>query len=160
LARNAGVGEVRLWEFVACEPVEPEALAGVYLNPGATEELRFAAVVRSWAAGGLDPALVGHLGQEALVLALESGEPVAVHGALRAVLTTVDAGHRAVAYAALARAGAMESVWTLELERVGVLQKTDAAVRASMTGAGAGPLLAAVDDAAIAADARRRAREG
>jgi hypothetical protein len=73
------------------------------------------------------------------------------------VLTTVDSGHRAIAYAALAALGAMESVWALELERVGTLDQAGASVRASMAAGDAGPLLAVVDDARTAAMARRRA---
>lgn len=153
LARNAAAGEALLWGLVAFEPAEPGILAEVCKRPGATEDLQVAAVVRSWAAGGLHPAA----DLKALFSALESGDAVRLHRALAAVLRTLDRGHRAIAYAALAGAGATESVWALELERVGTLAEADETVRASMASGDAAPLLAVVDDAQTAAMARRRA---
>jgi hypothetical protein len=162
VAGNAAADEALLWGLVAFEPAEPAILAQVFTHPAATEDLRVAAVVRSHAAGGLHPKLAGHLahtapGYERLLPALESGDAMRIHTALHAVLTTVDSGHRAIAYAALAALGAVESVWALELERVGTLDQAGASVRASMAAGDAGPLLAVVDDARTAAMARRRA---
>lgn len=162
VARNAAAGEALLWALAAFEPAEPMILAQIYRHPAATEDLQVAVVVRSHAAGGLHPELAGHLlhtgpGYERLLPALESGDAMRIHNVLHGVLTTVDPGHRAIAYAALAVLGVVEGVWALELERVGTLEQAGASVRASMAGGGVEPLLAVVDDARIAAMARRRA---
>lgn len=161
LARNTAADETTLWRLLLREPIETRVLAELHLRRDAGDTLRLATLIRSHTADGLHPALAGHLrktapGADTVAPALASGDPERIYAALRPVVTTIDPGHRALAYAALAAASGAETVWALELARVGTLEKADPAVRASMAAGDAAPLIAVVDGVRALMEAKRR----
>ncbi|MEZ0113166.1 hypothetical protein ABH920_007196 [Catenulispora sp. EB89] len=162
LAHNTATDESTLWRLLLRDPVETRVLAEVFIRRGATDDLRLAALLRSHAAGGLHPVLAAHLrktapGADTVAPALVTGDPEQIHAALAPVIKTVDPGHRALAYAALAAAAGPEAVWALELARVGTLAKAEPAVQASVAAGDGAPLVAVVEDVRALMAAKRRA---
>lgn len=162
LARNRDSGFGLLIRLVEEFPAERETLAAVYPEvsraaarsgprwAGMVDDLRARIVLLSEANGGLHSRLRHRLRNTKAELdelrpALVSQDPVTLHAVLARINTRIDPGHRARAYASLARLAGPEPVWALELQRVGTLEKAAASVRASMAAGDIGPLVEAAD---------------
>lgn len=163
IARNKETAYGVLVRLVEGFPAERETLATVYLafsdagglvdsrvRRDAVDDLRARIVLHCEAHGGLPDRLQRRFrgisaDLDELRPALASQDPVTLHGLLGRINTRIDPGHRAQAYASLARLTGPEPVWALELKRVGTLDRASASVRASMAAGDIGPLLEAAD---------------
>jgi hypothetical protein len=134
-----------IYRLLKFRHIDREVFAALYTNPAVSPRTRRRVLRRYERVVPLneilDTAAVRQIDADILAPLLKSEDPVVLHAVLQKINRFVDEHVRADAYSRLAYAAGPETVWVLELERVGTVTAMSASVRESMTAGSAEPLL-------------------